>query len=303
MGEGPLGTLQLVDLAAIQIGLALVLGAWASSRWFNGADSPWSARCIAWTRRGARFGAAVGVAGLAAAVWLQAAVMTDVPLSQAGSSVVTLLRDTHYGHVALVGFAAWCITTVLAWRGSFGLWLPAAVVLTAWSRSAVSHAANSGDYSFDVAVDVLHLLATSLWVGMVLIAAKLPRPSQPMSDRLDASRWVEALSSYATATLGVVVLTGLFKVYRAVPNWTLLPASDYGRTLFFKLGLVAAAVFLGGYNRFRVLPGLSTTLGGRTDPSADFWNSRFLRVVRIEMLVLLAVVGWAALLSSSEPAG
>lgn len=304
MGQGLLGWLQLLDLVAIQLGLALVLGSWASHRWLVGADSPWSASCSVWTNQAQSVGVALGIAGLVAAIWLQAAVMADVPLLRAAPAVVTLLRDTHYGHVALIGAAAWCAVTALAWRRNAGIALLLALLVAAWSRSAVSHAANSGDYSFDVAVDGFHVLATSLWVGMVLVAARLPTPLSAMPDRLDASRWVATLSSYATVALVLVVLTGLFKVYRAVPNWSLLPASDYGRTLFVKLALVGTAVLLGGYNRVKVLPGLHASLSQRDcfayDPT---WTRRLLAVLRVEMVVLILVVGWAALLASSEPPG
>ena len=304
MGQGPLGWLQLLDLAAIQLGLALVLGGWLSHRWLLGADSPWSTSCSGWTTQAQRVGAVLGLAALAVAAWLQAAVMADVSLVRAGPTVVTLLRDTHYGHVVLIGAAASCVVAVLAWRGRAGGALLLGLLVTAWSRSAVSHAANSGDYSLDVAVDVVHILATSLWVGMVLVAARLPTPSSAMPDLLDASRWVGALSSYATGALVVVVLTGAFKVFRAVPNWSLLPASDYGRALFAKLALMGAAVLLGGYNRLKVLPGLQASLGRRDGDSIHLsWTRRLLTVLRVEMVVLVLVVSWAALLASTEPPG
>lgn len=303
-GPGPVGWLQLIDLTSIQLGLALVLGGWASACWLTGTASPWSVGLAARTARAARAGAIVGVLALVAAVWLQAAVMADVPLGQAGATVLTLLRDTHYGHVALIGFAAWCVVVALVWRRAPGHAALLALLVTAWSRSAVSHAANSGDYSLDVVVDVMHVLATSLWVGMVVVAVRLPRPALAMSDRIDASRWVQALSAYATAALGVVVLTGAFKAYRAVPHWSSLPGSEYGQALFVKLALVAAAVLLGGYNRFRVLPGLRAALGERDASSPDpGWTGRLVTVLRIEMVVLILVVGWAALLASTEPPG
>ena len=304
MGQGPLGWLQLLDLAALQLGLALVLGARASHRWLVPADSPWRTACSVRTTRAGPAGALLGVAGVAAAAWLQAAVMADVPLGQAGPTVVTLLRETHYGHVVLVGAAAWCVVAAASWRRNAGPALLLGLLVAAWSRSAVSHAANHGDWSLDVAIDIVHVLATSLWVGMVLVAARLPTPSSAMPDRLDASRWVGALSAWATGALVVVVVTGAFKVYRAVPDWRLLPGSDYGRALLFKLALVAAAALLGGYNRFRVLPALLASLGRGGGASSDpRWIHRLRAVLRIEMGVLVLVVGGAALLASTEPPG
>jgi putative copper resistance protein D len=56
-----------------------------------------------------------------------------------------------------------------------------------------------------------------------------------------------------------------------------------------KLALVAIAVALGGFNRFAVMPSL---------PRA--WP-RFVRVLRVEAAVLLAVLVAAALLANGEP--
>jgi len=304
MEQGPLGWLQLLDLVAVQFGLALVLGAWASSRRLGNAGSAWSIRCADWSLTAARAGVVLGFLALGVAIWLQAAVMADVPLGQAGPTVIKLLRDTHYGHVALVGLAAWVAIAPMVWSGRGHSAMLLGVLVMAWSRSSASHAANGGDSSMDVAVDVVHIMATSLWVGMVLVATRLPLPASAMADRLDASRWVQGLSSDATFALMVVVLTGVFKVYRGVPDWALLPGSDYARALFVKLALVAVAVLLGGYNRFRVLPGLRAVLVERGESSLDpVWTRRFLRVLRIEMMVLLLVVAWAAVLASTEPPG
>lgn len=304
MGSGLVGALQLLDLAAIQLALALVLGGATSLRWLRTADSAWADRCGAVSRLATKAGGLLGVVTLAAAVWLQAATMAEVPLSQAGDTVVTLLLHTHYGHVALIGGAAWLVVAAVAWRraGSSAVWL--ALLVVAWSRSAVSHAANSGDASLDIAVDVVHLMATSLWVGLVILAAATARPGSVAVERVDARRWVASLSACATVTLALVVATGVYKVWRAVPAWASLPGSDYGWALFVKLGLVAAAVLLGGYNRMRVLPQLDDRDPTQHDPVASArWHARLLAVLRVETVVLVLVVGCAALLASTEPPG
>ena len=114
-----------------------------------------------------RAGLIATLLGLICAVWFQAAVMGEAPLWQAVRIAWVLLRDTHYGHVALAGWVSWCAIAAASWivapRGTARLGL-AGVGLAALvrSRSAVSHDSSQGDVSFDVAVDGVHLLAACL---------------------------------------------------------------------------------------------------------------------------------------------
>jgi putative copper resistance protein D len=311
MAQGPLGYLQLAVLVAIHVGVALLLGAWACGRWLRGADSRWAVQCLAQAASAGRFGLGLAAIALVAAAWVQAAVVAEVPLQQAGSALLILLRDTHYGHLGISGLVAWLTVGIASWRtmrpqGTWGALAMSGVVVMAWSRSAVSHAANAGDYSLDVAVDAVHLIATCLWVGAVFIAAQLSLPSASATtrERMDATEWVSSLSSNATVALLVVVSTGAFKVWRSVGDWAALPGSDYGTALSVKLVLVGLAVALGGFNRFKVLPGLFGSLR-RPDVSGvtQRWHGRLLGVLRLEALVLFLVLAAAAVLASTEPPG
>lgn len=56
------------------------------------------------------------------------------------------------------------------------LWLTAAgAIVYAVGKAAVSHAADAGDFTLREAVHVVHLGATALWAGSVMIAAPLLR--------------------------------------------------------------------------------------------------------------------------------
>ena len=309
MAENLLGALMLADVVAINMGVSLALGSLASDEWLRDADSPWSDAVRTRGTAVRRVGMAVTLLGLICAVWLQAAVMREAPLLEAGPTAWIVLRDTHFGHVALAGMVAWCVLTAASWRaaphgrarlGLIGLGL----AVLAWSRSAVAHAGSQGDFSFDVANDGAHLLAACLWVGMVLFAAsvRLPAVGVPVQQRRDATQWIAALSSTATVALVVVVLTGSIKIWRNGTNLTALVTSDYGVTLGSKLALVALAAALGGFNRFRILPALFVDLRADVGDAAPRpWRRRLKTVLCIEALVLLLVLVAAAVLAGTEP--
>jgi putative copper resistance protein D len=309
MTQSLLGDLLLADVVAINAGISLVLGSLASDHWLRDAASPWSAANRARGTVARRVGLVLTSLGLIFAIWFQAALMGDVPVLQAGSTAQVLLRDTHFGHVALAGMVAWCVVTVASWRvephgrvrlGLIGLGLATLV----WSRSAVGHAGSQGDLSFDVANDGAHLLAACLWVGMVVFAAsvQLPAVGAQVQQRFDATQWVASLSSTATVALVIVVLTGSFKIWTNGTSLTALVSSDYGLALGAKLALVALATALGGFNRCRILPGLFVDLRADVgDAALRPWRHHLKTVLRLEALVLLLVLVAAAGLAGMEP--
>ena len=308
MTQSLLGDLLLADVVAINTGLSLVLGSLASTHWLREAQSLWSDAARARGTVARRVGLVVTLIGLLCAVWSQAALMGDTPLLQAGSTAQVLLRDTHFGHVALAGLVAWCVITASSWHAAplgrvrFGI-LGMGLAALLWSRSAAAHAGSQGDVSIDVCIDAVHLLAACLWVGMVFVAVMfhLPSISLPKQNRLDATQWVTALSSTATAALVVVVITGSFKIWRPTYSLTALVTSDYGWVLGSKVALVAIAAAMGGFNRFRVLPGLFDGL--RADAGSEAtasWDRRLKIVLRAEAIVLFSVLIAAAILAGME---
>lgn len=311
MTQSLFGDLLLADVVAINMGMSLVLGSLASTHWLRDAYSPWSEAACTRSTVARRVGLVVTLIGLICVVWFQAALMGEVPLLQAGSTAQVLLSDTHFGHVALAGLVAWCVTAAASWnaeplgRVRFGL-LGIGLAALVWSRSAASHAGSQGDVSIDVCIDAVHLLAAYLWVGMVFVAATIHLPTISLSkqNRLDATRWVTALSSTATAALVVVVITGSIKIWRATYSLTAFTTSDYGLVLGSKVALVAIAAAMGGFNRFRVLPRLFDGLRADAGSNAmESWVRRLKCVLRAEAIVLFSVLIAAAILAGTETLG
>ena len=118
------------------------------------------------------------------------------------------------------------------------------------------------------------------------------------TERADIAAWVQSLSTVATRALIVVTGTGLFNAWRGVGSPADLVGNPYGNTLLVKVGLVAVAVALGAFNRFRVMPRLAAALRAPLGHSARP-QERFVQVLRIEAVVLFAALIAAAVLSSS----
>ncbi|MBW8756837.1 MAG: CopD family protein [Burkholderiales bacterium] len=313
MGEGTLRIGTMAAAVVVHLGLALVVGAIASQAWSWRRTSGWRDAAVGQALAMRRLGFVLGLVGVIAALWFEAAIMTGQPLMQAGPAIWTLLSHSHFGHAALVGIVVWLAAAALlvpqASRRDepvrFALSLGAVAVFIA-TRSVVSHAASHGDVTLDVAVDWLHLLLVCTWVGIVVAGARLalPRAGASTVERAAATHWVMRMSTTATIALVGIVATGLYKLWRVFePAAPLLQwlDSDYGRALAVKLVLVGVAAVLGGVNRFVVLPRLFAELAGADDDGR--WRRGLVRILRFEAVTLVLVLIAAAVLGNTEPPG
>jgi len=313
MSDGTLRILAMAAMVAIHLGLALVVGAIASQSWLWRKPSAWRDAVVAQALAMRRLGFLLGLAGVLAAPWFEAAIMTEKPLLQAAPAIGTLLLHSHFGHATSVGLVAWLVAAALLVPQAssrdeavrFVLPLGAVAVFVA-TRSVVSHAGSHGDATVDVVVDWGHLLLVCTWVGIVLAGARLVLPPVGAStiEREAATRWVASLSTTATVALAGIVASGLYKVWRVfepAASAMQFVASDYGRALVIKLALVGIAAALGGANRFIVLPRLFADLAEVDDRGR--WRRGLVRILRLEAATLLLVLIAAAVLSNTEPPG
>ncbi|MGU7779083.1 CopD family protein [Burkholderia sp. PU8-34] len=259
------------------------------------------------TLRGWQAGLAIALALTAVAyLWLQAAVMSGAPLAEAGHSIAAVLTASHYGVVWSVGFAGALLATLSRLSGRRGLPLFAAG-LVAWAagKAAASHAADAGDLSVREAIHVVHLCATALWAGSVIVAAVVLRRSAPiMRDMAEQqAAFCSGLSYLATATLVVVLITGLYNVMQDTAQASApLLGMPWGRLLAAKLACVAAAVALGGWNRLVVLPALCAQ-APQKGPGFAAAQARFDAWLTVEAFVMVAVLAIAAVLGHTSPTG
>jgi len=310
LDDDSLWLLRLVATGAVNLGLTVLAGCFASL-WMLVADES------AWARRRARSMARVvggsvlwSMAATVFLLWTEAAVMSEQPMLNAAGSVGTVLMRTHVGHAWIIGAAALltlALSPLLPWREPvdrrrLGLAIACAAAFAA-SKSWASHAGASGDL-LPFIVDWVHLLCVSVWAGVVFVAAAaVLREPMPVDllERTECARFVETLSTTATWSLAGVVVTGAFSSWRGLGGSIgPLISSTYGEILLVKLALVASAVALGAHNRFAVMPRLLTSIRAPSQ-SFDALLRTFGRVLDVETFVLLAVLLAAAALGTTAP--
>jgi putative copper resistance protein D len=294
MDDAILAPLRTAAAAVSDIGFAAMAGALATPALLHDASSGWAARRARRCRL--LFTASATTALIADLVWmwLQAISMTESPPFAALLGAGDIVTGTGFGRAWLVATLALAAGLALASACRYrafplrALGVVLAVVATA--QACMGHAAADG-IGWLVPTMAVHRLATGLWAGSVFAAALVVLNGSP--DAVDVVRHARRLSTLATAALAGVVLTGAASAWHALGG-SLAPlapstASSWSVALEVKLALVGVAIALGGFNRFVVMPSL---------PGA--WP-RFARVLRVEAVLLLAVLAVAAWLAGGEP--
>ncbi len=133
-----------------------------------------------------------------------------------------------------------------------------------------------------------HVLAGSAWLGGIIVLFLILR------GRLQARRHVEAAdvavrySVMATVSLVVVAAAGVALTVSRPASLGELWATDWGRLVLAKLGLVGIVALVGAVNHFVTIP----RLAGRAEP--DGLGMMLRRLLATEIVVLLAVVAVTA---------
>lgn len=204
------------------------------------------------------------------------------------AEVLMLLRDTTWG-VGWTQLAVPCLITamVLTRRASrtSSLLLVMAALGVAVAMGGLGHAAADAEWPVaSRALDAMHVAGMGAWIGslllMVLAGTSPPHPS--------AAEW-QAFSRTATVMAPVTVLSGLaaswLRVGASAPADIL--ASDYGRLLLLKVGVVGAVLAIGFTQRERIAAGAGVTRA----------------VVMRELALAAVVLVVTAWLTGTEPPG
>ncbi|NTU79052.1 MAG: hypothetical protein HGA45_06575, partial [Chloroflexales bacterium] len=162
-----------------------------------------------------------------------------------------------------VGLLALTLTTrdgaTIARRGPLALLLGAALLLV---MALGGHAGAAAQPLIPVALIWLHLAATSVWVGGLLLFALTLRPllrSRPADGRaVLLGDLVARFSRLAIVSVAVLTVSGLARALGELYRWSDLWTSAYGLTLSIKLLLFGGMLALGAYHLLIAGPGIPT---------------------------------------------
>lgn len=151
--------------------------------------------------------------------------------------------------------------------------------------------------------DVIHMLASAVWIGGLVVFAWMvfrPLTARTREHLSIVHRSLEQFSQIGTLAVVAIVATGIFNGIAIVgmPQITQLPLSDYGKLLIVKLLLFAAMLALAALNRWRLTPSLKTAIGCGDPITAIYSLRRSLLAEGCAALAILALVAW---LGTLEP--
>jgi copper transport protein len=244
--------------------------------------------------------AAFGLVLVAAAgIVLQGAAAGGFGLGEALSGdVIRAVLETRFGEVwaAQAVLAGTVGVLLLAFRGGhdWAAWVAlGAAVLLVPTPALAGHAGASGGIA--LVSDVVHVGAGAAWTGgLALLLLALVWAG--------AERWplaasaVPRFSAVAVVSVAWLLSAGLVNGYLQVRTWSGLWETDYGLLLLAKVALVLPVLALGAYNNRRAVPRLKAQLASAVE------RRRFLRTVRAELVLLVAIVGVTAFLVAEPPA-
>jgi copper transport protein len=193
-------------------------------------------------------------------------------------------------------------------RSTAALGLLAAVGYLAIT-SSVSHAAAGGGAFWAAFADFVHLIAASVWIGMLALLAMLFLWSRdlPRGEKYGVlATALQRFSTVAVASVALLIFTGTVSAVIEVGSVTDLVDTAYGRALLVKLVLIVPLLALGAMNAYLLRPRLVLYAEGagdsRTRPQAlAKLEDQLGRSVRWEGGIAVAVLVAVAVLIQLTP--
>jgi copper transport protein len=301
-GSGPVTATALAVARAVQYAaLAVSLGAllflllcWSPAA----AGAVATAALRSRLRRLLAPAAAAGLASAVAGILLQGA-------TAAGTSLWSALDATTVEEVLGTRFGTWWGIAALAWVAVLGLGIRGAaltpLLVLALVPALSGHAGTESPAALWIALNLLHVLAISAWVGGLAVLVLAVRSATAVVDPAGRTALLAAtagrFSTLAGAMVAVVLLTGIVQALAAIDDPSQLIQTAYGRAVLIKVVLFLGLVGLGAINRTRSLPGLRASTG---TPGAAGVLLR--RVLRAELAVAVVVLGVTGALAGYQPA-
>ncbi len=230
-------------------------------------------------------------------------------------ALVPLFRVTAFGRALLDLELCFALFSVAAWVSLWvdrpqreqrsvaelvagtGAVLAAAAVLIL--PGAAGHAGQTSPRGVSLALDWLHLLAGSLWLGG-LIGLLVLWHSVGAANRVAAlSVVVPRFSSVAFGSVLLLLASGIGATIIHMPALNALWETSYGVAILVKIGLLLGAITLASGNLLRTRPAL---ILARDRPEGGEASARLLRkLVGAEAVIVAGAVFTAAVLSSLAP--
>ena len=231
---------------------------------------------------------------------LMASSMADIPLWPVDRAAIDgVLSGSAVGIAWKVRVIALVLAGLAATRAR---WLP---VVVASSAVALASLAWTGHGSVGermpgwghLGSDIVHLIASSAWVGaLVGLILLVSRPIARVDrDHLDQThRALQGFGAVGTMIVATIVVTGLINSWFMVGigNLASLATTLYGELLLIKLALFAVMLALAALNRLRLTPAFERSIAAADHSGALGALRKSLALETAGVTAILALVAW-----------
>jgi len=318
----------------VLISLTFCIGTLVCRLWVLGASADnevaYQGHLLTRLWRSFGIGIAVLIASSIADLFVRAMEISGQPLSAVFPVLPAVVFRTHIGHVWLMRMAALILLslTFAAGRGhrnsrGFLFVMLGFALVISMTESASGHASDKGDFSAPEIIDWLHLMASSVWGGGLLILSlvilpELARQGEGIAP-LNASV-ARRFSGIAGFAVGIVAITSLYNAWSYVGSFGAFWKTSYGWTATAKIFLFSLVMYLGAFNRYVSVPllqqcsclsssspGIMERIAVRFFPrylcteEKSLIFLRFIWSVKVEALLIIGILLCAALLRHEIP--
>ena len=255
----------------------------------------------------------------------KAAAMADSTLLGAanGDILTAVISSSQYGRMWGVGMVLILVSGMLFWlyrniwtapqdtsKSALLLYLGTALgALLLFTVSNSGHAAAVTEWkAVALGSDVLHLMATAIWVGglvyLVLLMRSLSAAEPPLRAQL-LGEVIPRFSRMAQFCVLTIVLTGAYTAWIHIPSWSAFVTTGYGWTLLTKIFLVLPLLAIGAVNLLVIKPQLRKSLleQGEKALEATFGVlKRFRPLVQVEVVLGVVILLVVTVLTNLSPA-
>ncbi len=255
----------------------------------------------------------------------KAAAMADTPLLGAanGDILTAVISSSQYGRMWALGMVVTLVAGIVFWlyrsiwtapqdisKSALLLYLGSALgAVLLFSVSNSGHAAAVTEWkAVALGSDVLHLMATAIWVGgliyLVLLLRSLSAAEPPLRAQL-LGKVIPRFSRMAQFCVLTIVLTGAYTTWIHMPSWSAFVTTWYGWTLLTKIFLVLPLLAIGGVNLLVIKPQLGKSLieKGEKALEATFGVlKRFRPLVQAEVVLGVFILLVVTVLTNLSPA-
>lgn len=226
---------------------------------------------------------------------------------QRGEDFSALFSDTPFEIPTGSELLSWALASVGVWIAVLGARRAEAVraagpialggVATALvSLALVGHTRAFPPLWLMLAPDLTHIAAGTIWFGgLIGLAISLRRLAE--RPRL-AVAVLGRFSVLAGWLLIGVAISGSILGWRILRTWSALFETDFGRVLLVKIGAVLVVAMIAGWNRYWLMPAVLADSGFADRGAA---STRMQRVVRVEAVLLIGVLGLTGFLVDRSP--